>query len=332
MNNDCILGTMNIAYPYSSNKNTEEYTTIINTYIQNTKNPILDTAYYYGNTKTEQILGDILQNVNTMPKIATKANPWLHNDFTNGQYGQLSNVHLERQLSESLTNLHLDKVDTFFLHCPDPETPLFETLEICDDLWRKERFDNFGISNYSKDQLLTIIDICYNNSFNMPKVYQGMYNLICRKVEEIFPILDEYNIDFWAYNPLAGGLLTGKYKQNKKKDINLEVINLEAVDDNRFKNNTIYQNIFWKPQIINGLSDFCDNEPSTCIHNSLQWLNHYSKMRNNDKIIMGVSTSEQLIINMNALNNNNLSIHSNQIQKWNNMYKNIKEYSPNYFY
>jgi aflatoxin B1 aldehyde reductase len=69
-----------------------------------------------------------------------------------------------------------------------------------------------------------------------------MYNLIARKIEEIFPLLDEYNIDFWAYNPLAGGLLTGKYN------------NLELNYNCRFKNNEIYQNIFWKKEILENLT------------------------------------------------------------------------------
>ena len=209
-----VLGTMNIEYPYSSNSNTslEYYQSILEKYISQTEHPILDTAYYYGNTKTEKVLGKILPKLSRKPQIATKANPWFQNDFTNGQYGQLSCEELTRQLNTSLKNLEIEKVDYFYLHCPDYETPIQETLETCDYLWRKEKFDYLGISNYSKFQLQEIMNICEKNGLNVPRYYQGMYNMICRKVEEIFPLLDDYNIDFWAYNPLAGGLLSGKYK------------------------------------------------------------------------------------------------------------------------
>ena len=47
----------------------------------------------------------------------------------------------------------------------------------------------------------------------MPKYYQGMYNILCRKVEEVFPVLKENNISFWSYNPLVGYLLKGKYNE-----------------------------------------------------------------------------------------------------------------------
>jgi aflatoxin B1 aldehyde reductase len=314
-----ILGTMNIEYPYSSQKDKNIYTykNIIEQYISSTSNPILDTAYYYGNTKTECILGTIIESLDKIPKISTKANPWYNNDFTNGVYGQLSGPNLEFQLNSSLKNLKLESVDTFYLHCPDYETPIIETLEKCDELWRKEKFDNFGISNFSKNQLEEILITCENHKFNSPVYYQGMYNLISRKVEELFPLLTNYNIEFWAYNPLAGGLLTGKYK-NK---------NLEH--DSRFKNNNIYQNIFWKEEILNNFEDFFRYE--NCTEYSLLWLKKYSKLRSNDKIILGVSTIEQLTNNINIINSE-VNYDSNMINYLNNIYYSIETISPNYYY
>lgn len=158
----------------------------------------------------------------------------------------------------------------FFLHCPDHETQFDETINKCEELWRKEKFDVLGLSNYSKEEVKEILIYCENKNIK-PKIYQGMYNLIARKVEEIFPLLDEYNIDFCAYNPLAGGLLTEKYN------------NLELNDNCRFKNNEIYQNIFWKKEILKNLKEF--NKLSNNIEYSYLWLKKYSKLRNNDKVI-----------------------------------------------
>jgi aflatoxin B1 aldehyde reductase len=310
---------MNIEYPYSSqkDKSIDTYKNIIEQYISSTSNPILDTAYYYGNTKTECILGTIIESLDKIPKISTKANPWYNNDFTNGVYGQLSGPNLEFQLNSSLKNLKLESVDTFYLHCPDYETPIIETLEKCDELWRKEKFDNFGISNFSKNQLEEILITCENYKFNSPVYYQGMYNLISRKVEELFPLLTNYNIEFWAYNPLAGGLLTGKYK------------NKNLGDDSRFKNNNIYQNIFWKEEILNNFEDFFKYEK--CTEYSLLWLKKYSKLRSNDKIILGVSTIEQLINNITIMNND-VNYDNNLTGYLNNIYNNIENISPNYYY
>jgi aflatoxin B1 aldehyde reductase len=342
-----ILGTMNIHYPYSSNiqKTYQSYKEIVEKYISLSDNPIIDTAYYYGNTKTEEILGDILKDINTNKKItiATKANPWYENDFTNGILGQLSKENIERQLTTSLKNLDVPKVDIFYLHCPDHNTPLKETLMKCNDLWRQEKFDYLGISNYSNKQLQSILDICDYYHYTKPKYYQGMYNLISRSVEEIFPTLDDYNMEFWAYNPLAGGLLTGKYREN----INIDNTQSKFTDNtqsrfkdntqsrfkdntqSRFKDNSIYQNIFWKDEIIKELDNlFVLNNP---IEKSYHWLLKYSKLRKNDKIILGVSTLEQLDNNINILNKNILFNH-NIIQKLDNIYTNIKEFSPNYYY
>ena len=321
-----ILGTMNIEYPYSSKQNSvKEYSDIINKYISSVKNPILDTAYYYGNTKTEQILGDILNNIDKRPIIATKANPWYDNDFTNGFLGQLSKYNLERQINTSLVNLKVDYIDIYYLHCYDYETPLIETLEKCDELWRKEKFNKFGISNFSKDQLQNVLKLCDNNLLNEPTYYQGMYNLISRKVEEIFPLLNDHNIEFWGYNPLAGGLLTGKYQNN----------NLD--NDSRFKNNKIYQNIFWKEEILENINNFYKSElnKSKAIEYSYIWLNKYSKMRINDKIIIGVSDIKQLENNLSIFNKNidyDNDYDNDIINDLNNLYNGIKDISPNYYY
>lgn len=314
-----VLGTMNIEYPYSSNLNTSinEYKNIIDKYISSTDTPILDTAYYYANTKTEEILGNILQDLNVKPIIATKANPWFNNDFTNGKFGQLSDHNLRKQLKTSLKNLKIDKVNIFYLHCPDYETPIKETLKVCDELWRKESFDSLGISNFSKDQLSEILNLCESEKYNLPQYYQGMYNLISRKVEEIFPLLNDYNMDFWGYNPLAGGLLTGKYS-NKKIENN-----------SRFKNNKIYQNIFWKDEIFENLEDFF--KLGNNIEYSLQWLLKYSKLRVNDKIILGVSSIEQLNLNLNIINKK-INYDFDKQFFLNNIYYKIENISPNYYY
>ena len=315
-----ILGTMNIDYPHSSNidKSQEYYSSIIKKYMELVDDPILDTAYYYSNTKTEQILGNILETYDKKPKIATKANPWFDNDFSNGKFGQLSSLNLETQLLTSLNNLKLDKVDIFYLHCWDYETDINETLQSANDLWRREKYDEFGISNFSKEQLLSVIDIIEKNGYNKLSYYQGMYNLISKKVEEIFTIIDDNNIEFWAYNPLAGGLLTGKYRN---KDLN--------TFNSRFNNNTIYQNIFYKPEIINGFDNFFSND--NCIKYSFDWLTKYSKLRQSDSIILGVSTIEQLEENFKTIKKNEqleLGVYYDVYEK----YKQIENQIPNYYY
>ena len=320
-----VLGTMNIHYPHTSNKedNVVVYTEIINNYLKAYgKNSFLDTAYYYGNTRTEQTLGEILPKLDTQPKIATKVNPWYHNDFSLGRLGQLNREGIHKQISTSLHNLKTDSVEILFLHCPDYETPLEETLETCDTLWRRNKFNYFGVSNFSLTQLKEVYDVCEKNGYIVPLYYQGMYNVICRKVEEVFPYLNDNCIEFWGYNPLAGGLLTGKYAGLTDID--------NIVEDSRFKNNKIYQSIFWKKDVVENLSGFFELGKEKCTQYSLKWLQDYSKLNKTDKIVIGVSTPSQLNDCLNILNNvAPLQIEKNYFDR---LYYPIYKHTPNYWY
>ena len=318
-----VLGTMNICYPQSSNQNTEEYSKIIHEYINIYGiNSYIDTAYYYGNTKTEALLGEILNSNSILdPKIATKVNPWYDNDFNSGKLGQLSKEGILHQFNTSLKNLNKKKVDILFLHCPDYETHINETINVMDDLWRTEKINHWGLSNYSKDQLKNIIGICEKEGIELPTYYQGMYNPLCRKIEEIFPLLDEYNLEFWGYNPLAGGLLTSKYKN---KD--------EIVKNNRFNNNIIYNNIFWKEPIINALNQYYPSSVNKSIDLTFSWLfNHSYCNEKFNKIILGVSSVDQLNQNLYSLYNG-LPLTVEELSKMDIMYKTIQNESPNYYY
>jgi len=311
-----ILGTMTFDYPFvSSDNKLDDYIDIVQTYINNVDEPILDSAYYYGNTKTEQTIGMILPHLSSIPKITTKANPWYENDFTTGILGQLSPEPLEKQLTTSITNMGIDKVDVFYLHCPDYETDIKVTLDKSTELWRREKFNEFGISNFSKDQLINILELTENEGYVFPTYYQGMYNIICRKVEELFPILQTNKINFRAYNPLAGGLLTGKYK------------NKELNNNSRFKNNEIYKNIFWKDEIVTELDRlFKYPDPITI---SYKWID--SKLSENDGLIIGASNKKQLLNNIQILNSNYKLV--DEIDSTlNNINNNLINYSPNYYY
>ena len=71
--------------------------------------------------------------------IDTKANPWYNNDFESGKLGQLNKINLTNQLNNSLNDMGIDKCNIFYLHCPDNETSIFETLETCNELYRKDK-------------------------------------------------------------------------------------------------------------------------------------------------------------------------------------------------
>lgn len=302
---NCILGTLNFDYKYVSELfDNQKICDFLEICLKNGINEI-DTAFYYNNV--EKKLGDT--GMMDLFKISSKANPWLNNDFTLNKFGQLSKDNVRRQLETSLKNLNIRKMDIYYLHCWDYDTDLLETLKIFDDLYNEGKFDKFGVSNISLDQLKTILKLCKKHDLILPSVYQGMYNIYCRKIEEIFPTLKENNISFIAYNPLAGGLLTGKYSESAKNSFS------------RFNNNEIYKKIFLENKNI--IKEI-ENSGLTA-EMSLAWLKNRV-----DKIIIGASKKDQLISNIMFVKSSELSnIDNNTIDDF---YDKMKDFQPNYFY
>jgi aflatoxin B1 aldehyde reductase len=100
------------------------------------------------------------------------------------------------------------QVNIFYLHAPDRQSPLEETLEAINQLYQAGKFKTFGLSNFRADEVETVIQLAKRNGFVLPTVYQGNYNPLSRKQEvELFPTLRKYGLAFYAYSPLAGGFL-----------------------------------------------------------------------------------------------------------------------------
>ncbi|XP_020622286.1 aflatoxin B1 aldehyde reductase member 2-like [Orbicella faveolata] len=104
--------------------------------------------------------------------LATKANPW------SGEGLKYDRV-LE-QLNISLKRLKRDSVDLFYLHAPDHNTPIEETLKAVNHLYKEGKFKYFGISNYASWEVTEIYYLCKMNNYPLPTVYQGMYNPVTR--------------------------------------------------------------------------------------------------------------------------------------------------------
>lgn len=306
------LGTMDFGC-LSNHQNDDE--NILKTYFETCpSNPLwIDTAYYY---KGQASLGKALLNYSTNFKISTKVNPWFNNDFTNGILGQLNKENIEKQCRSCLVDLERDCVDMLFLHSYDYETPLIETLQTVNDIYRqKEWFHQWGISNFSKQQLSESLDICEANDFLYPSSYQGMYNVMCRNVEEIFPILCDYQLRFWAYNPLCGGLLV--HGQPKKTS-------------GRFSS-PIYQSLFGQhSSFVNACQEWIQTcQVTNASAFSLQWLS--SQLRQDDVLLLGASNSQQLDDNIKHVLRNEITPH--HVLQANRIYDTIpKKYIPSYYY
>ena len=127
-----------------------------------------------------------------------------------------SRYNILRAVENSLRSLQTDYIDIYYLHHPDRNTPLEETLDTMSTLVRSGKVRYIGFSNYSAWEACDMMWIARQNGFVVPKVAQNVMNLITRGIEDEFaPFLRKYQAGLVIYNPLAGGLLTGKHERNR---------------------------------------------------------------------------------------------------------------------
>src|SRR3954466_3554642 len=162
----------------------------------------LDTADIYGGGKSEQFLGEILDGRRDRVVLATK--------FGMGDGGRGTREYLRRSLSGSLERLRTDRVDLFYYHRPDGETPIAETIEAMHELVEEGTVRAIGVSNFSVEQLDEAA------ASGPIAALQNRYSLLERDAEtDVLPRCAELGVSFIPYFPLASGLLTGKYRRGE---------------------------------------------------------------------------------------------------------------------
>lgn len=251
----------------------------------------LDTAYVYNEGESERLIGAALENLKRPFSIATKVNPRIT--------GRLDKDAVLSQFSESLQRLKLDHVDILYLHFPDPNTPVESALEACAQLHEEGKFHELGLSNFPAWLVSEAYNICKQRGWVLPTVYEGLYNPLSRHAErELNRALDYYGMRFYAYNPLAGGLMTDKYKD-------------KAIKDGRFTNRPNYQKRYWHDSYFDAIDEIKsvgEKYDINITEAAYRWLAYHSMLNpeRGDGIIIGASSSEQLIQNISFVNKGRL--------------------------
>ena len=172
-----------------------------------------DTARMYGGGDSEAFLGEILEGRRDRAVLATKFG--LAREDTGG-LRRGSAEYMRRALAESLARLRTDYIDLYYLHEPDPETPLVETLGAMQELVDEGVVCAIGCSNFSAEQLREAEEAARAGGRPHFSAVQNEYSLLERREEETtLPLCREYGIGFVPYFPLASGLLTGKYERDR---------------------------------------------------------------------------------------------------------------------
>src|ERR1700733_7753780 len=173
----------------------------------------IDTANVYATGKSELLLGASLKMLGLKREqliVATKATGSM-DDSPNGR-GQ-SRHHLFNQVDASLKRLQLDYIDLYQLHGFDPLTPFEESLSALNDLVRSGKVRYIGLCNMAAWQIMKSLGVSQQNGFAKFVSVQAYYTIAGRDLErEIVPLLQDQKLGLMVWSPLAGGLLSGKYK------------------------------------------------------------------------------------------------------------------------
>ena len=172
----------------------------------------LDTAYYYGFGKSEEIIGQVLKDYDRHKIIlATKGAQDKNHDFKVTNRPEF----LKQAVDDSLRRLHTDYLDIFYIHYADATTPKDEAIAALADEKKAGKIRAIGVSNFSLPQIKQA------NVDNQVDIVEDEYNLIYKQEKKRkLPYLKAHQISFVPYWPLASGLLTGKFGPGDLKKYN----------------------------------------------------------------------------------------------------------------
>jgi 1-deoxyxylulose-5-phosphate synthase len=245
-----------------------------------------DTANVYNRGESEAILGQALGDRRQGVILASKVR---------GKMGDgpdesgLSRAAIVRAVEESLRRLQTDYLDLYYLHQPDYDVPLDETLAAADALVRSGKVRYVASSNYASWQVCRMLWLAERNGWRPVGVAQQMYNLLARGLEQEFlPMAAELGVSTVAYNPLAGGLLTGKHRRE------------EIAAGTRFDGNAMYQDRYWHGENFDAVAELrsiAAEAGRQLVGLALCWLLHHTPT---DAVILGASRLGQLAENLAA--------------------------------
>ncbi|WP_245723554.1 aldo/keto reductase [Paramicrobacterium humi] len=169
----------------------------------------IDTANSYSDGRSEEILGNLLGSRDDIV-LATKVG---QPQSEVGDASLLAPERMRTAVEGSLRRLGRERIDIVYLHKPDRSTPIEDTLSMAATLVDEGKVGEFGVSNFSAWQICQIQQVAAQVGLPAPRLSQQMYNLVARRLDEEYAeFATTSGLETVIYNPLAGGLLTGRYR------------------------------------------------------------------------------------------------------------------------
>ena len=274
-----------------------------------------DTANMYNAGRAETVLGKALGSRRARVILASKVRNKMGDAPDDAG---LSRAAIRKALEASLQRLGTDYLDLYYLHWPDYETPIEETLEAMEEAVRAGKVRYPAISNYAAWQVCEIHCVAGKRGWRPPYVSQPMYNLLARAIEEEYlPFCRQFGISVVPYNPLAGGLLTGKHSRQKG-----------PIAGTRFDKNALYLGRYWHDDYfaaVDELRTIADQAGKTMVELALQWLLGHDQV---DSVILGASRPEQLAENLKACESGRLD--ATTLARCDEVWKRLRGITPKY--
>jgi aryl-alcohol dehydrogenase-like predicted oxidoreductase len=174
----------------------------------------LDTANVYSGGVSEETVGRWIKARGVREEIVLATKVYGGTGPGPNERG-LSRIHIQHAVEASLKRLQIDVIDLYQIHRWDVESEPEETMEALNDLVRQGKVRYIGCSNLRAWQLSTYLNIAKENSYSRFVSIQPLFSALNRSIEnEVLPFCDRLGMGVIPYNPLAGGVLTGKYKRN----------------------------------------------------------------------------------------------------------------------
>ena len=249
----------------------------------------VDTADVYTQGRSEEIVGKALLGRRHDVVLATKVANF--SGTNRMRDAGLHRRHIIEGVEQSLKRLQTDYLDIYYMHRPDYATPIEETLAAFDTLVQQGKVVYVGMSNYASWQLCEAVLLSVLRGWSSPVVTQVPYNLVTRSIdEECVPFCQEYGMGITVYNPLAGGLLTGKHRRGAP-----------PAKATRLADNAGYHGRYWSKanfDALERLDQLAKSVGKSLIELALQWL---SSQPHVDSVLLGARTPEHLASNLQAL-------------------------------
>ena len=241
---------------------------------------LFDTANAYVDGNAERILGKALADRRERAIVATKVGF----GRTAGKPEGLGRARVLGAIDESLGRLGMEFVDVYYLHVPDHGTPIEETLDAVQALLEAGKIRSWAVSNYASWQILEMLQIAERRGMPRPVMSQVLYNVLIRQLDiEYFRFARKYGLHSTVYNPLAGGLLSGRHAASA-----------EPPKGSRFEKNPLYQRRYWTDrffELASAYREVAEGEGMTLVELAYAFLAGSPGV---DSILVGPGTIEHL--------------------------------------